>query len=196
MFTRCALVLTIAMAGLAGTALAQEPSLAEVARKEGERRKTVATPAKVYTNADVRPVLAPSRPVPAPPAPDQAAATPAAAPAGQSEGAAGAGTGIDAATADEPKAGEAEWRKRITDAREQLQRSTLFRDALQSRINGLTTDFVARDDPHQRAEVARQRQEALAELDRVNKEIEAGTRLVADIEDAARREGIPPGWLR
>jgi len=204
MLMRRVLVLWIGVAGLAGTALAQEASLAEVARKEAERRKTVATPSKVYTNADVRPVPAPPpRPAPPPTTGDQATAGASGeAPAGQVPGAGAgvsgttAGAGDAVALPDDPKAQEAAWRKRITDAREQLQRSTLFRDALQSRINGLTTDFVARDDPHQRSEVARQRQEALAELDRVNKDIETNTRLVASIEEEARRAGVPPGWLR
>jgi len=203
MFRRRVLVMWIGVAGLAGTALAQEPSLAEVARKEAERRKTVSTPSKVYTNADVRPVAAPPpRPAP-PPTGDQATAGASGeAPAGQVPAAGArvsgtsAGAGDAAALPDDPKAQEAAWRKRITDARGQLQRSTLFRDALQSRINGLTTDFVARDDPYQRSEVARQRQEALAELERVNKDIETNTRLVASIEEEARRAGIPPGWLR
>jgi hypothetical protein len=72
----------------------------------------------------------------------------------------------------------------------------MFRDALQARINGLTADFTARDDPYQRAQVADDRQKAIAELTRVNTEITNGGKRIADIEDEARRAGVPPGWIR
>ena len=72
----------------------------------------------------------------------------------------------------------------------------MFAEALQSRINGLTTDFTARDDPAQRAVVANDRQKALAELDRVKNDITQQTKAIADIQEEARRAGVPPGWLR
>src|SRR5450756_2400479 len=40
------------------------------------------------------------------------------------------------------------------------------------------------------------RQKALAELERVKTEIEKLTKQIADIEEEARRAGVPPGWLR
>ena len=43
----------------------------------------------------------------------------------------------------------------------------MFADALQTRINSLTNDFSARDDPYQRARIAEDRQKAMAEMDRV-----------------------------
>ena len=59
----------------------------------------------------------------------------------------------------------------MQDARDALQRSQMFADALQSQVNGLTADFTARDDPAQRAVVGDNRQKALAELDRVKNDI-------------------------
>jgi hypothetical protein len=81
-------------------------------------------------------------------------------------------------------------------ARDALQRSQVFAEALQSRINGLTTDVTSRDDPAQRAAVATDRQKALAELNRVKDDIARQTKAIADIQDEARRGGIPPGWVR
>jgi hypothetical protein len=72
----------------------------------------------------------------------------------------------------------------------------MFAEALQSRINALSTDYVNRDDPAQRQSLFDQRQQALAELDRVQAEVKAFTREIADIEEEARRLGVPPGWLR
>ena len=77
-----------------------------------------------------------------------------------------------------------------------IERSKAFADALQSQINGLTTDFAARDDPAQRNAVAANRQKALTELDRVKKEITENTKALADLSEEARRAGVPPGWLR
>ena len=68
--------------------------------------------------------------------------------------------------------------------------------ALQSQVNGLTTDFVNRDDPYQRAQVGEERQKALAEMERVKAEIQLGKRQIDDIEEEARKAGVPPGWLR
>jgi hypothetical protein len=55
---------------------------------------------------------------------------------------------------------------------------------------------VNRDDPAQRAVIADNRQKSLAELDRVKSEIEKNKKAIADIEEEARRAGVPPGWLR
>jgi hypothetical protein len=166
-----------------------QPSLADVARQEAERRKAVKAPTKVYTNDDVK-KMAPATLTTAARTqkPESAAAS--------TDAEAGPADASGERAADEPAKDEAYWRKRMTDATEQLQRSRLFAEALQSRINGLTTDFVNRDDPAQREVVARQREEALAELDRVNREIAALTKSIADIEDEARRASVPPGWLR
>ena len=70
------------------------------------------------------------------------------------------------------------------------------RDSLQSRINALTTDFVNRDDPAQRAKIEADRKAALAELERVKKELDEQTKAITAIEDEARRAGVPAGWLR
>ena len=107
------------------------------------------------------------------------------------------GTGASA-PAPAPAAGndQAYWNERITAARAALDRSKVFADALQSRINALTTDFVNRDDPAQRAVIEADRKTALTELDRVRKDIETQQKAIATIEDEARRAGVPSGWLR
>ena len=40
------------------------------------------------------------------------------------------------------------------------------------------------------------RQKALTELDRVKKEIQQHTKALADLQEEARKAGVPPGWLR
>jgi ATP-dependent exoDNAse (exonuclease V) alpha subunit len=77
-----------------------------------------------------------------------------------------------------------------------LSRAQVFGEALQSRINALTTDFVNRDDPSQRNAIAAERQKALAELDRVKQEIVDHQKAISTIQDEARRAGVPAGWVR
>jgi hypothetical protein len=159
--------------------LAQTPSLAEVAKKEQERRKTIGTAGKVYTNKDL-----PKGGAPAEPSTPATLPTPVAEPATQ------------AAKPPEEEKDEAWWRARVTKVREALRRDEMFLDALQSRINALSTDFINRDDPYQRAQIGLDRQKALAEQDRVKAEIEQLKKDIDDIEEEARKAGVPPGWLR
>jgi len=183
-----------AAALLVGVASAQ--SLGDVARQEESRRKTVSG-GKVYTNQELPSVAASS---PAPGAQASAAAPPA---AGQTTPAAGSAGSSPSASqppaadkANEVKKDEAYWRGRLKTARDAKSRAESFAEALQSRINGLSNDFVNRDDPAQRNAIAADRQKALTELDRVKKEIQQSTKDVADVQEEGRRAGAPAGWLR
>ena len=171
--------------------VAHAQSLGEVAKKEEERRKAIKSSGKVYTNDDLRryPVGPPPQP------PGEGGATDAGAPA-DPVAAAKAKEGIPAPEKVEEKRDETWWKQRIIAAREQLRRSEGFIEAMQTRVNSLTNDFYARDDPAQRAVVWSQRTVALEEIDRLTKEIAAQKKAIADIEEEARREGVPPGWLR
>jgi hypothetical protein len=96
----------------------------------------------------------------------------------------------------EPVRDQTYWSTRMADAREQLSRDLVYMDALQTRVNALTTDFVNRDDPVQRARIASDRQRAIDELARLKKGTEDDRKAIADLEEEARRAGVPPGWLR
>ena len=84
----------------------------------------------------------------------------------------------------------------MTAERDALSRAQIFAEALQSRINVLSADYVNRDDPAQRDVVFAERQKALAELDRVRKEIQQHQKAMTTIQDEARRAGVPAGWVR
>lgn len=91
---------------------------------------------------------------------------------------------------------ENSWRLKIVGARSALEQDQVLYEAMQSRINALVSDFASRDDPAQRAEIERQRIRALDELDRLKKQIQKDTETISDIEEDARKKGIPPGWIR
>jgi hypothetical protein len=166
------------------TAPAAGQSLAAVARKEEARRKQLKQSSRVLTNKDLKQVegaLPPPPPAAAPAPAGGDAAKPADAPVDEEQ---------------QRKDDEQAWRKKMADARLALERSQMYADALQSKINALWTDFTARDDPAQRAQLEIERKRALAEQERVKGEIEAQKKAIADLEEEARRAGIPPGWLR
>jgi hypothetical protein len=161
-------------------------SLGDVARKEEARRKTVKKPSRIYTNDNLKSVDPPSEPVPSPE--PQATATPA---APDASAAATTPAANDASARDEKY-----WRNRLDTERTALARAQTLQEALQSRINALSTDFVNRDDPAQRSVITADRQKALAELERVKKEAAQHQKAIADIQEEGRRAGIPAGWLR
>ncbi len=176
--------------------LAAAQTLADVAKAEEVRRKSVKKPAKIIGNDDLRPDTGrPSTAAPAPAAPTGAAA-PATTP---TPGAAADNIPLspDPGAVAKPSAqDEAFWKERMVTARAALDRTRLFADALQSRINALTTDFVNRDDPAQRSVIEQDRLKAMAELERVRKEMTDQTKAIADVQEEARKAGVPAAWVR
>lgn len=186
----------IVVSVFAAPAASWSQGLATVAKKEEERRK-VAKSGKVYTNTDLKADITASPSVPAPgnASPPQPAEAPAASPADSTQVPSvnlPGGTGEAAPAA----RNEAYWRERMAAARSALDRSRIFAEALQSRLNALASDIVNRDDPAQRSQLELERQRALAEQSRLNREIDDQHKAIAAIEEEARKAGVPPGWLR
>ena len=163
-------------------------SLVDVSKLEAARRQALKEPAKVYTNEDLKPDLAP--PASATPSEADTATTAVADDVAATPGAA------DAPAAAGELRDQAYWSGRMAAARATVERSRMFAAALQTRINSLTADAINRDDPAQRSVLEQDRTSALAELDRVNKELVEQTQAITDIETEARRAGVPAGWLR
>lgn len=160
--------------------------LPDVVKAEQERQKTIKKPSKVYTNTNLRP-----DPRPVAPPPSTGATTPSGngTPGNATPGNASPGAPADAKD-------QSYWSSRMAAARAALQRTQMFADALQSRINALTTDFVNRDNPVERQKIEETRKASLAELERVKKEMADQTKVISDIEDEARRASVPAAWLR
>jgi len=163
-------------------------TLADLAKKEEERRKKIPEPAKVYTNKDLGSVPASSTPP----------ATPSSTPASGSTTPA-AGTPAKEEDKDKPKEpvkDQKYWTGRLATLHETLSRDEGYAEAMQTRLNSLQTDFVNRDDPAQRAVIEQNRNKVHAELDRLKKAIVDEKKAIADLMEEARRAGVPPGWLR
>jgi hypothetical protein len=180
-------VLLMAAGCLVAPARAQ--SLADVAKKEEDRRKTVPAPSKVYTNKDLAPTPAGSPP---PPAASAAPSSPDSAKSAPEDGK----TAAKDVAEKGPVKDQAYWAARLKALQDKLARDQDYADAMQTRINSLTTDFVNRDDPAQRAVIETNRQKSLAELARLTKSVQDTKKALADFFEEARRAGVPPGWLR
>lgn len=172
-----------------GVAPARAQSLADIAQKEEERRKTVKPASKVLTNKDLGDVP------PAPAAPPAPVAPPA-----DAKTAEAAKTAKPAEPSAEdsktPVKDQAYWSGRMKELRAKLDLDQISAEAFQARINALSADFVNRDDPAQRGIIARDRQRAVGEFDRLTKAIADGKKAIADLEEEARKASVPPGWLR
>jgi len=187
LLARVAMIGAVAVCAVSVPVSAQ--SLGDVARKEAERRKAVKGPVTVVTNDNLRVLPTP----PAKPAGGEASAgAPAAAAPAPGEAAASEKPPAPPDPTKDPEY----WRRRMADAIQKRDRNLFLMDAVQTRINSLTNDFYARDDPWQRAAIGEERQRTIEELDRMKAEQELLEQRIADIEEEARRADIPPGWLR
>jgi hypothetical protein len=196
----CLVPLLTLLVGVVSIVPSSAQGLADVAKQEEARRQNVKgegrDSAKVFSNKDL-----PAVPSPAAKDSSEPTKTKEAPPASAS-------AATDAPVADakadksEKKPSQADaktesyWRKRTQTLRDQLERDRMLADALQSRVNALTADVISRDDPAQRAKLSIDRQKALAELDRMKAAVSDGTKAITDLEEEARRAGVPPGWLR
>jgi hypothetical protein len=184
-----AITLIVASSPIAFAQASSTVSLAEVARREEARRKTTKKATRVITNANLGGAEEPAT-VAAPPSTTSPAAasgntTPPTIPGGKAE---------PVAAGD--KKDQAYWQNRIATARIELSRTQMFAESLQTRINSLRTDFVNRDNRVEREKIQADLNAALAELERLKKEIEKQNKGITAIEEEARRANVPSGWLR
>lgn len=169
-------------------------SLGDIAKREEDRRKAIAAPAKVYTNTDLRPV-----PVSTPdPAADKADEKPAGDSPTGSEKAAAPSDSQGAAKPGEPSIdqGEDHWRKLINDAREVRARSDTYLEALRIQLQSLTADFYAQQDPAARSAIGAQRNRVADDMERLRRDMADQDAAIAKIEADAQKANIPPGWIR
>ena len=160
--------------------------LADLAKKSDDAKKAAEKkkdPGKKYTNADAGNVQA---------------ATALSSPGGGGSAAKGAASG--AAETPAAPAGDAKdqsyYSGKAKELRAALDRDAVMVSAMQTQINSLTTDFVNRDDPAQRGVIQGDRNRALEELSRLQKQVDADKKAISDFEDEARRSNVPAGWLR
>ncbi len=196
----CMFLMAAAALVTLGVATASAQSLADVARKENERRKALGKATKVYTNEDVKS----TRPL------TTAAARPAdAASPGSGAGQAGASAGQPGAVGSQATAGaaaaagpgaagaagasgaaEADSAAKLTEQAEALRHQTardrLALEALHSRMNSLQYQAEQISDPALKARFMADRDAASVEAEALRREIEERNKALTAIEEKLR----------
>jgi hypothetical protein len=93
--------------------------------------------------------------------------------------------------------GEAYWRSRVAPVHKKINESQRKLDALRKRVAELTTemDGLVTVNPR-RGSVESERQKLLTQSDRQEADINAGKKVLGDIEEEGRRAGALPAWFR
>ena len=183
-------------------------SLGDIARKEEERKKTIKTSGKVYTDADLRkyrgldPVV--DATVPQSVLPAAAGTAPAAGTEGEAAAATTAGEAAqagqtDQAAAQAAPAAEAErnqawWRQQFAERRMKVETATATLRAMVTQYDLL--GMAMTEDPAERVRLDQEREKVKAQVDRLTNEVDVLSRALAALEDEARRANVPPGWIR
>jgi hypothetical protein len=149
-------------------------SISEAAEREALRRQLTPKSRAFLTNAGQPPEIPMGAPVVASPPDEPPAGVPAAGPVKD----------------------EKWWRTRVEAANEMLKRDQDAAEALQGRINVLQRDVVNVDDPVRQAALRAELQKTLEELNRARKLVDDDRTAIADIQEEARRQNVPPGWIR
>lgn len=167
-------VLTLALLGFAGTARAQQPSLAEVAKQTADARKAKEKDkaSKAYTNADLK-------------GGRMLTVTGTAAPA-QAEAKGDAGGGAAPPAADDQTA------KRVQELRTYVDERQAEARRLEQRMRELNDAVLNTFSEQQRVALVRERDTVLADIRKVQLDVEAQTKAANDLEAAAKAPASAP----
>ena len=172
-----------------GWLAAPAKSLGEAAQREALRRQLTPKSQVLLTNAGQPPEI-PIGGIAVTAPPDEP-------PVGvSSAGAPPAGAPPAGAPPDDSVEDEKWWRTRVDAANQTLKRDEDTAGALQERINALQRDVVNVDDPIRQAELRAELTRTVEELERTKKLIDQDRRAIEGIQDDARRQNVPPGWIR
>jgi hypothetical protein len=189
---------------------AQEPSVADAARKAKAQKKSEPQAKRVWTDEDL-----PNVPREVPAAEGSATAAEETLPQGATSplGATAAARAGAAAQADKTTSSgddgkkqaelEAKWRQRFADAHKKLDDDQKDLDLMQREYNLKREQYYSDPNTAMRQQYNNTgggRGPELADLqkkiDDTKQKIEADKQAISDLEDQLRRDGLPPGWSR
>jgi chromosome segregation ATPase len=177
--------LTLVVAGLLLGPFAQAQDLAALARKEKERRAKVTAPVKVLTEEDGKEATAKG-----------AGSVTSIEPTVATANAAGSGT-----VTSDPEAQRAAWKARMDNAKAAVTAAENTLAQMEKDLNALRSDMTPVSAADAMDPMRLQKRDQL--IVKLNKDIEtqkaavsAAKKGVTEVEDAARKGGVPAGWLR
>jgi hypothetical protein len=155
-------------------------SLVDVAKKEKERREKT-KPTKTFTNQDIQDFKTKNNLT------DE-----------KKEGETEEQVAEDATTDNTDSVeNEEAWHQKYQQSQDKIKAAEDKINTLQSEINELTRAFYAEaDGVAQRPLIESERNDRLNSLDKAKKELEDAKQAAEDLQDEARRAGVPPGWVR
>jgi type IV secretory pathway VirB10-like protein len=177
--------------------MAFSQSLADLAKKEKERRQAVKTDTKVITNDQTARYngAAVTTGTPPPPPPDKTGAV-------KQPGAGEAAAGADQAkpAADEPVdftgRPESFWKQTFADARKLVKDLDVESNVLALKLTDLQNRFYKESDGFKQQTIQRDIQKTIYEIDMNRENVEKAKKSLADLETEARKSGALPGWIR
>jgi hypothetical protein len=183
---------------------AYSQSLADLAKKEAERRKAIQEKAKVITDqeADKYRSAPVTTTMPATTASGEKPESVGEPPTGSSGAAGEEGT---AATQPKPATDEpvdfqgrteSFWKTTFADARKKVSDLENEANALVLKLNDLQNKFYRESDGFKQQEWQRQIQKTIYEIDQNKENLEKAKTELADLELEARKSGALPGWIR
>jgi hypothetical protein len=177
-------------------------SLADLAKKEKDRRQAVKTETKVITNDQVAKYTGTGVMTVTPPQASAADRTGVEKPAGEGETKPETEAGAAKTTppSDEPTdfkgRPESYWKQTFADARQKVKDLENESNVLILKLNDLHNRFYRESDGFKQQDIQRQIQKAIYEQD-LNKEKLAKAKAdLVDLEQEARKSGALPGWIR
>lgn len=178
---------------IAFVSAAYSQSLADIAKKEKERRNEVKD-VRVVTEEEAAKFRSQT---PAEPAlPDQPSGS---ADSEKKEGDAAGKTQVDKPESDEPTdfqgRPESYWRKTMAEARQKVKDLTNESNVIVLKIADLQNQFYRIDDGFKRETIARDLQKTYYEQDKNKEELEKAKVALQDLENEARKSGALPGWV-
>jgi hypothetical protein len=182
------IVPALCLAGFTAAAQPQQTGdpVADAARKARQAKKDTPKPKRVYTDDDLKKST---------PAPDAASSSAPGSASGTTATTTTQATGDASKTAD-PN-GEAAWRKRFKDARDQIAKAEKELDILSRELEKAQLEYYpdpqkAMTQQNSRADI----NDKTAKIDAKKKEIAQMKQALDDLEDQLRKAGGDPGWAR
>jgi hypothetical protein len=185
---------------LAAASAAYSQSLADLAKKEKERRQAVKTATKVITNDQAAKYHQPPISIvgsTSTTGSDQAGTEKT---AGGGEAGAAAAKDKDKELVEEPVdfqgRPESFWRQTFTDARQKVQDLENEGNVLTLKYTDLQNRFYREDNGFKQQEIQREMQKTIYEQDMNKENLTKAKASLADLENEARKSGALPGWIR
>ncbi|MDA2939016.1 hypothetical protein MYX75_12245 [Acidobacteria bacterium AH-259-A15] len=160
----------------------KEPSLAELARRERERRANIKKEVPVITNATLKNFKGLVSVSEAPAAPSQ----------GETEAETETETEPEETAEKDLASREAEFDEARMNLKNAVNRSMV----LQLKINDLRNAYFREDDGTTQARIQQQLQGTLEEIESNKQEVQAAREALQKLENEARKEGLQPGTIR